>query len=60
MFVQIPEWWQAGRMVLVSIAVVTVALEVWMVIEAALMFPRVRNVLEEGPLEQRVAPVGLG
>ncbi|HEV2296520.1 MAG TPA: carbon starvation CstA 5TM domain-containing protein, partial [Tepidisphaeraceae bacterium] len=51
MIVQIPQWWGAGRPVLVSIAAATLVLEAWMIVEATLMFPRVRNVLEQGARE---------
>ena len=63
MLLEVPKWWQAGRGVLVAIALATLALEAWMVVEAALMFPRVRNVLEAqpspAPSEPRVTAAAL-
>jgi carbon starvation protein len=46
MVIDLPKWWESGRYVLAGIALATLALEVWMVVEAALLFPAVRNVLE--------------
>jgi carbon starvation protein len=50
MFVQAPgaatSWWADGNWLLLSIGMATIALEVWMIVEASLMFPKVRNVLE--------------
>jgi carbon starvation protein len=51
MLVQLPQWWETNQMVLVAIAVATLLLEVWMIIEGLLMFPRVRNVLEQNALD---------
>ena len=36
---------------LVAIGLATIALEVWMIVEAALMFPRVKGVLEANALD---------
>lgn len=47
MLVQVGDWWHGGRYLLVFIAVVTLTLEVWMIAEALLMWPRARGVLEE-------------
>jgi carbon starvation protein len=41
-----PSWISQGRWTLVGIGLVTMALEVWMIIEACILFPRVRGVLE--------------
>ena len=61
MLAELPGWWEKQRWVLVVIAVATLALEVWMVTEAALMFPKVRNVLEgEEQPGFEVIPVGAG
>lgn len=43
-----PSWWSQGDWLLVGVALATCALEAWMVVEAVLLFPRVRGVLEEG------------
>jgi len=49
MLVLLPEWLSADALnwPLIVIAVATLVLEVWMVIEAVLMFPRVKGVLEQ-------------
>lgn len=46
-------WWDEGSYLLVFIAAVTLALEAWMLLEALLMWPRAKGVLEEAlpPLE---------
>lgn len=41
-------WFSRGEWILVGIGVATIALEIWMVIEAVLMFPRVKGVMERG------------
>lgn len=41
---------------LVGIAVATLALEGWMIVEAALLFPKMRGVLEEPPPDPRPVP----
>lgn len=41
-----PSWWSQGKSLLVGIALATCALEVWMIVEAARLFPRVRGVVE--------------
>jgi carbon starvation protein len=46
-----PNW------ILIFIALGTIALEVWMIVEAALMFPRAKGVLETGVLEPIPATV---
>ncbi|MEM8495487.1 MAG: carbon starvation CstA family protein, partial [Planctomycetota bacterium] len=48
MLIQIPDWLDADQVnwALVGIAVATIALELWMIIEAALLFPKIRNVAE--------------
>ena len=48
---ELPGWVADQRWVLAGIAVATLILEVWMVVEAALMFPRVRGVPERDPAE---------
>ncbi len=46
-------WWTTGSYLLAAIGLVTLGLETWMLIEAVLMWPRVKGVLEETlpPLE---------
>lgn len=46
-----PSWISEGKWTLVGIALATMALEVWMVIEAVRLFPRARGVLEDGAPE---------
>ncbi|MCG8574352.1 MAG: hypothetical protein MI810_05655, partial [Flavobacteriales bacterium] len=41
-----PSWIQSGNWIVVSVGLATIALEIWMLIEAALMFPKVKGVLE--------------
>lgn len=49
----IARWYDKGSYVLVMIAIVVIALEIWMLVEAVLMWPRVKGVLEQTlpPLE---------
>lgn len=42
-------WFEAERWLLVVIASVTIVLQIWMVIEGIILFPRVRGVLENKP-----------
>ena len=44
--VQLPGWWQEGRYVLAAVGAACLALETWMVAEAALVYGRVKGVLE--------------
>ncbi|MFM1944300.1 MAG: Carbon starvation protein [Verrucomicrobiota bacterium] len=41
-------WIADGKWLLVGVGVATILLEVWMVVEAVLLFPRVKGVLERG------------
>jgi len=50
-----PSWWSEGKWTLVSIALVTMALEAWIVTEALLLFPRAKGVLEAGAADAPVA-----
>jgi carbon starvation protein len=53
-----PSWFSEEKWVLCSIAVATIALEIWMLIEAFLLFPKIRGVLEHSaavPLHHRRA-----
>jgi carbon starvation protein len=47
MLVQIPTWVEKSQYLLVFIALATLVLEAWMVVEALLIWPRARGVLEE-------------
>ncbi len=47
MLVQLGTWWRDESYLLVLLAVVTLALEAWMLFEAALMWPRTGGVIEE-------------
>ncbi len=40
-------WLQQGNLLLVSIGLATLVLEIWMIVEAALAWPKARGVLEE-------------
>ncbi len=48
-------WWAKGQFVLVGVAALVLALEIWLVIEAILMWPKVKGVLEKAlpPLPPR-------
>lgn len=46
-----PSWISEGKWTLVAIALATIALEIWMVVEALLLFPRARGVIEPGAVE---------
>ena len=46
-----PSWWSQQNWMLVGIALATLALEVWMVIEAVRLFPRVKGVIEDNAVE---------
>ncbi|MCF3648932.1 carbon starvation CstA family protein [Synoicihabitans lomoniglobus] len=50
-FVGESSWWAQENWLLVAVAVITMALEVWMVIEAIKLFPRVKGVIETGAVE---------
>lgn len=52
-----PSWIGQGKWILVGIGLATVALEVWMIIEAIRLFPRVRGVIEEGDPEADRPPL---
>jgi len=46
-----PSWLSQGNWLLVGIAVATVLLEIWMIIEAVRLFPRVKGVVEDGAVQ---------
>ncbi|MEO8494030.1 MAG: carbon starvation protein A [Planctomycetota bacterium] len=64
LLIQIGGWWNEGSYLLLFIAVVTLALEAWMIIEAFLMFPQAKGILEEAlpplPLKGQPATVSIG
>jgi len=41
-----PSWWDNGNGLLITIALATIALEIWMIWEAVLLFPKVKGVME--------------
>ena len=55
MLIQLGGWWEKESYLLVFIAVITLSLEGWMIIEAILMWPRAKGVLEEAlpPLDKK-------
>lgn len=46
-----PSWFSRGNWLLVSIALATVFLEAWMIIEAVRLFPRARGVIEQNAIQ---------
>jgi carbon starvation protein len=57
MMFEIQTWWAKGSYMLIGIAVVTLLLEAWMIVEAVLMWPKARGVLEESlPPLPKAAP----
>jgi len=62
MLIQIPDWLDADQnsgevnWALVGIAAATIALELWMIVEAALLFPKVKNVVEVRDESDGVGP----
>lgn len=50
-----PSWVSEGKWTLVAIAVTTMALEIWMIVEAVLLFPRAKGVTEPGALDGAAA-----
>lgn len=46
-----PSWLSQGKWLLVSIATITIVLEIWMVLEAIKLFPRVKGIIEENAIE---------
>lgn len=60
MVVQIPKWIDKEQHLLVFIAFATLLLETWMVVEAFVMWPKTKGVLEQSlpPLERQYATAG--
>ncbi len=59
MLAMIGTWWRAQSYLLVFVALATIALEIWLIIEALRIWPRARGVLEESesaPLRVRETP----
>jgi carbon starvation protein len=66
MFIEAPGsntgWWQDGRWLVFTIGLATLALEVWMIVESTLLWPKVKGVMEgqlpgtEADLIARPAP----
>ncbi len=54
-FVGANSWMAQGNFLLVGVAVMTMVLEAWMVVEAIKLFPRVRGVVEEGAVQPAVS-----
>jgi carbon starvation protein len=46
-----PSWLSQGNWLLVSIAIITLVLEVWMIVEAIRLFPRAKGVIEENAVQ---------
>ncbi len=47
MLAKLADWWRAESYLLVFVALATIALEVWLLVEALRIWPRARGVLEE-------------
>ncbi len=44
--IDVQRWWAGGSWLLVAVAAIMLTLEAWMIVEAVLLWPRVRGVLE--------------
>ncbi|HEY0946253.1 MAG TPA: carbon starvation protein A [Opitutaceae bacterium] len=55
-----PSWWSQGNWLLVSVALITLALEAWMIVEAVKLFPRVKGVIEVAAAEPERVPARAG
>lgn len=47
-----PSWLHQNNWVLIFIGIATIALEIWMIIEAIIMYPKIHNQLETDPLDK--------
>lgn len=45
--IDVQRWWAGGSWLLVAVAGLMLAIEVWMIVEASLLWPRARGILEE-------------
>jgi carbon starvation protein len=52
-----PSWLSQGNWLLVSVAMITVLLEVWMIIEAIKVFPRAKGIIEQNAIQPVASPV---
>jgi len=59
--IQVPQWMSSDspNWVVISIGAATLALEVWMIVEAVLLWPRAKGALEEA-LPSLTEPTGAG
>jgi carbon starvation protein len=48
MFTDVLKWWDKGQFLLVGVALFIFALEVWLIVEAMLLWPKAKGVLEAG------------
>jgi carbon starvation protein len=56
-----PSWLARGEWVLVFVGVATMALEAWMIVEAVLLLPKVRGVIEANSLDgEHRSAIGAG
>ena len=46
MIAELPHWWEAQRYVICALAIACLVLETWMVIEASLLYGRIKGVPE--------------
>lgn len=62
LLIQMGGWWDDRSYLLLFIAAVTLALEAWMIVEAFLMFPQAKGILEEAlpPLPSKGQPATAG
>jgi carbon starvation protein len=49
--VDAPSWLSQGKWLIVGIAVITMLLEVWMLVEAIKLFPRAKGIIEANAIE---------
>ena len=54
--IDVQRWWAGGSWGLVAVAAVMLAVEAWMVVEAVLLWPRARGVLEPTSLDDASLP----
>ena len=44
--IDVQRWWAGGSLALVAVAAIMLAVEAWMIVEAVLLWPQARGVLE--------------